>query len=161
MLKPSLICVQHAFEMAEFVYISKTKSRPRSRSGPHRHRLDRPGLPVLPSDLVMCGVSMWHPVTTQPEPEAKRTHSIPGHHETGYVMRHRQAANTGLPSGYQFVPCTAGQVCHSLGLRQGTGNLKSTEGQEHVQGYSPDCRERQDPSTSRIDLSPRNSGTQL
>lgn len=87
-------------------------------------RLDRPGLPVLPSDLVMCGVSMWHPVTTQPEPEAKRTHSIPGHHETGYVMRHRQAVNTGLPSGSQFVPCTTGQVCHSLDLRQGTGNLK-------------------------------------
>lgn len=41
--------------------------------------------------------------------------------------------STGLPLGSQFVPCTPGQVCHSLGLGQGTGNLKSVKEEGRVQ----------------------------
>lgn len=90
---------------------------PRSRSGPHLRRLDGPGLPVLPSDLMTCGVSMRHPVTTQPEPEAE---SIPGHPETRIMQfATGRAVSTGLPSGSLY--CPTGQVCHSLGLRQGPG----------------------------------------
>lgn len=74
----------------------------------------------------MCGVSMQHPVTTQPEPEAKRTHSIPGRHETGYVMCHRQ--------GREYWPSLRLSVC-TLYYRTGVSLLRSQtrywESKEH------------------------------
>jgi hypothetical protein len=123
---------QHAFEMAEFVYISKAKycydpafgiclekflcikvlyvhgpivtpqgigfftprdgvikpeiseqlefypSLGQVRTSPAQ--TGQSWLPVLPTDLMTCRVSVRHPVTTQPEAE-ERGYSIPGHPE--------------------------------------------------------------------------------